>query len=174
MRVLLFIMLLLPSPAFATLYEVLASTNVGAYSASTDAVSSWTTGGPPFLYFGIPMTTPSPFRGTLTWTIENGGRTQLSTADGLILIDGLTTSYSPGPGFHSSFADATIDPRMIGGITSNSWSGSLMASLFPNAAPQGDWHWEFRASTEMPEPSTLALMTPLVVGLWLWRRSIMS
>lgn len=174
MRVLLLICLLLPSPAFATLYEVFASANVGAHTSSTDTLSSWTTGGPPFLYFGIPMTTASPFTGILTWTIENGGHTQLSTADGLILIDGLTTSYSPGPGFHSSFTNATIDPRMIGGITSNAWSGSLMASLFPNARPQDDWHWEFRASTEAPEPSTLALVAPLVVGLWLWRRSLMS
>ena len=70
--------------------------------------------------------------------------------------------------FSATFSQAFIDPSLVG-VTSSAWSGSLNALLVRNGVPQGDWTFH-APTTEVPEPSTMALMGPLVVGLWLWRR----
>ena len=111
------------------------------------------------------------------WTIERNGHSQL-TSNGLVLIDGLTSAYSlfltqTGPfvsgGFHSSFTDAYIDPGLVGGVDSHTWSGALSLPIYTDGFDQ---QWSLEASTTatvLPEPSTLALLAPVSVALWFWR-----
>ncbi len=59
-----------------------------------------------------------------------------------------------------------MNPQLLGGITSNDWSGTLTGAFYSDTHDQ---LWSFQATTETLEPSTWALLVPGFAGLWLWR-----
>lgn len=169
----LLVLFLLPVPSFAVTYDIIAGSDLSAPQATQER-TSWQAGDTPFNVFSSagPMVYLPPLSGSRVLSITNGGRTLLTAFDGTVLMDGVTSSYNlSGPSFRSSFVNASIDPRLVNGVTSQNWNGSITAAFW-TGRPEG--MWDMRAATTLPEPSTLALIGPAIVGLWLWRRRVTS
>ena len=184
MRMLLFTLFLLaPLSAEATSYTLLAYTpgsGSAVFLTRTQDLTSFSSSDP---YFSLSPSDANTFvsrvsgSGTSIWTIARTGHAQL-TSNGLVLIDGLTSAYSLfltqtgtliSGGFNSSFTDAYIDPGLVGGVDSHTWSGALSLPIYTDGFDQ---QWSLEASTTatvLPEPSTLALLAPVSVALWFWR-----
>lgn len=168
----LFVCLLcIPVSVGATQYSVTASYPFSTIQQATPTVFSLSTVAPPFIYSSIPdqhLPLVAPFiHQPILITVANGGQFKMATTSGVTLVDAVTTSYGlgpPGTSFASSFS-GFINPQLVGGISSHEWSGTFSTPLAGLDKP-----WTFQARTQLPEPSTLALMAPIAVGLWVWRR----
>ena len=184
MQILLLTLLLIaPLSAEATSYTLVAYTpgsGSAVFLTRTQDLTSFSAGN---AYFSVSPSNTFTFSsgvsgsGSSIWTIERNGHTQL-ISNGVVLVDGLTSFYSLfltqtgtliSGGFHSSFIDAYIDSRLVGGLDSHDWSGALSLPIYTDGFDQ---QWTLQATTTatvLPEPSSLGLLAFVSVALWLWR-----